>query len=168
MRRSPSLTRTVIVAALLVAVVAASGCRWFRKESTLYAQSPETRPLEVPPDLSQPSTEGAMRLPQASVSRSSVATAPTGNALGFVIPGQRDAVFTRVGEVLAATDGVTVASRAQLLGTYDLDYAGSKFLLRVTQVDAGVYVSAVDPRGMAATGEAPARLIETLKASLAK
>jgi hypothetical protein len=67
---------------------------------------------------------------------------------------------------LAATEGVTVASRAQILGTYDVSYGGANFLVRVTAVDAGVYVSAVDPRGLPASGEAPQKLIAALKAAL--
>ncbi len=164
--------RSAAIAALAVAVLGASGCSWFRKGSELYAQSPENRPLEVPPDLNMPDTSGAMKLPgdaAQSVSRSSMpapaaSTAP--NNTGFTVAGDRDAVFAKVGEALAATEGVTIASKAQILGTYDLDYAGSKFLLRVTKVEAGTYVSAVDPRGMPATGEAPAKLVAALKAAL--
>ena len=83
------------------------------------------------------------------------------------MPGTRDAVFARVGEALAATTGVTIASRAQLLGTYDVNYGGSDFLVRVTAVEAGVYVSAVDPRGMPASSEAATRLIAALRSALA-
>ena len=54
-----------IALVLIVAVVAASGCRWFRKDKDVYAQSPESRPLEVPPDLDMPNTEGAMKMPSA-------------------------------------------------------------------------------------------------------
>ena len=71
------------------------------------------------------------------------------------------------GEVLAATTGVTVVNRAQILGTYDVDYMGAKFLVRVTKVGDGAYVSAVDPRGLPPTGEAPVKLIGALKASIA-
>ncbi|HVI59224.1 MAG TPA: hypothetical protein VM619_10200 [Luteimonas sp.] len=172
MRLPASTFRFVAVAALAVAVLGASGCSWFRKGSELYAQSPENRPLEVPPDLNMPDTSGAMKLPgeaPQSVSRSSMAApaqASAPNNTGFTVPGDRDAVFAKVGEVLAATEGVTIASKAQILGTYDIDYAGSKFLLRVTKVEAGAYVSAVDPRGMPAAGDAPAKLVATLKAAL--
>jgi hypothetical protein len=38
--------------------------------------------------------------------------------------------------------------------------------VRVTKVDAGVYVSAVDPRGMPATSEAAIKLVAALKAAL--
>lgn len=170
MRPSVHPIRFLAAAALAVAVLGASGCSWFRKGSDLYAQSPENRPLEVPPDLNLPDTSGAMKLPAdatQSVSRSSMTPAASASAnTGFTVAGERDAVFDRIGEVLAATDGVTIASKARILGTYDVDYEGSKFLLRVTKVQAGAYVSAVDPRGQPATGEAPVRLVATLKAAL--
>jgi uncharacterized lipoprotein len=165
MPHSP-LIRSAAVATLLVAVVAASGCRWFRKDSA-YQQSAETRPLEVPPDLDRPDTAGALGAP-APVSRSSMPApaASSATATGFTVAGERDDVFNKVGEALASIEGVTVASKAQLLGTYDVNYAGSNFLVRVTKVDAGVYVSAVDPRGVAAGGDAPARLIAALRTAL--
>lgn len=164
--------RTVVVALVAAAVLGTSGCSWFRKKNDLYAASPESRPLEVPPDLNLPDSSGAMKLPGGdaqSVSRSSLpapAAAPTGSANGFTVPGERDAIFAKVGDALTATTGVTIASKAQLLGTYDVDYEGSKFLVRVTKVDAGVYVSAVDPRGLPATTEAPTKLIAALKTAL--
>ena len=168
--------RALAIAALAVAVVAASGCQMFRGKNDLYAQSPESRPLEVPPDLDRPDTSGAMAMspgaaaPAApsSVTRSSmpVPGAATANTTGFNVAGERDVTFARVGELLAATEGVTVVSKAEILGTSDVDYAGSKFLVRVTPIAAGAYVSAVDPRGLPATGEAPERLVATLKAAL--
>lgn len=165
MPHSP-LIRSAIVATLLVAVVAASGCRWFRKDS-VYQQNAETRPLEVPPDLDRPDTAGALGAP-APVSRSSMPApaASSASATGFTVTGERDDVFNKVGVALAGIEGATVASKAQLLGTYDVNYGGSNFLVRVTKVDAGVYVSAVDPRGVAAGGDAPARLIAALKTAL--
>jgi len=86
--------------------------------------------------------------------------------LGFTVPGERDAVFAKVGDALGGIAGATIASRAQLLGTYDVDFEGSKFLVRVTKTDAGVYVSAVDPRGLPAAGEAPVKLMAALKTAL--
>jgi uncharacterized lipoprotein len=172
--RRSMLVRPAALAVLAVAVVAASGCHWFRKNDANYQQSAENRPLEVPPDLDRPSTDAAMQptgeQPQ-SVSRSSMpapaaaSAAPTA-ATGFTVAGERDAVFAKVGDTLSATQGVTVASKAQLLGTYDVNYADTDFLVRVTKVDAGVYVSAVDPRGMPATSEAAIKLVAALKAAL--
>jgi hypothetical protein len=76
-------------------------------------------------------------------------------------------VFGKVGDALATVDGVTIASRAQLLGSYDVAYEGSNFLVRVVGVDAGTYVSAVDPRGLPATDPAAVKLLGALKAKLA-
>lgn len=165
------LSRSLVIATLAVAVAGASGCRWFSKGDALYAQSPQNRPLEVPPDLDRPNTEGAMKVPAtggASVTRSTLLgpAAPAANNTGFNVAGDRDAVFEKVGTALAAIEGVNVVSRAQILGTYDIDYQGSKFLVRVVKVADGAYVSAVDPRGLAATGDGPTQLMASLKAAL--
>ena len=169
MRHSRSIVRIAAVAAVALAVLGTTGCKWFRKNNDLYAQSPESRPLEVPPDLDRPRADGAMALPPVgSVTRSSVGTpgASTSSATGFTVAGDRDQLFARVGEALAATEGLTVVNRAQILGTYDVDYEGTKFLVRIVKVDAGAYISAVDPRGLPAAGEAPAKLIAALKTAL--
>ncbi len=151
MRHTRSLTRALVVTAIAVSVLGATGCKWFRKGSDLYAQSPESRPLEVPPDLDRPDTSSAMALPESgSVTRSTMPAAGGAQPNGFPVAGERDAVFNRVGEVLARTEGLTVVNRAQLLGTFDVDYGDTKFLVRVTKTDTGAYVSAVDPRGLPA------------------
>lgn len=173
MRPSQSLIRPVGLAVLALAVVGASGCSWLKRDNALYAQSPESRPLEVPPDLDQPRTDGAMGLPAegGSVTRSGVAAAAAPAAasnVAFNVPGTRDDAFTRVGEVLDGAEGVTVSGRSQALGTFEVDYAGSQFLVRVGAVQGGASVSAVDPRGVAATGDAPVRLIALLQAALAE
>ena len=157
-----------IGAAMLVAFL--GGCHWFGKDSELYTAQP--RPLEVPPDLDRPNEEAAMKLPatasgQAAAAASATpATAGAATPIGFTVPGEREDIFNKVGEALGKVEGLTVASRAVLLGTYDVNYAGSDFLVRVTKVDAGVYISAVDPRGLPAPGEAPAKLIASLKTAL--
>ena len=171
MPRSPQASRLAapLAAAVLVALV--SGCSMFGKKDELYTQSTESRPLEVPPDLDRPSADRAMALPgtAASVSASGMNNAGGSSAapIGFNATGDRDAIFAKVGEVLGATAGVTVVNRAQILGTYDVDYMGAKFLVRVTKVGDGAYVSAVDPRGLPPTGEAPVKLIGALKATIA-
>jgi uncharacterized lipoprotein len=168
--RPTVLVRPAALAVLVVAVLAASGCHWFRKNDKNYQQSAENRPLEVPPDLDRPNTDAAVlpaSEPPQSVSRSSMpAPAASTAATGFTVAGERDDVFAKVGEALAATEGVTVASKAQLLGTYDVSYAGSNFLVRVTKVESGAYVSAVDPRGMPATNDAATKLVAALKVAL--
>jgi len=164
--------RPLLFATVVVIVTATSGCHWFGKRGNPYQQEASTRPLEVPPDLDRPNTEGAMQVPEAgaqSVTRSSMTPAAQpaqDTANGFTIAGDRDDVFNKVGTALAGTEGVTIASKAQLLGTYDVSYQGANFLVRVTKLDAGVYVSAVDPRGMPASGDAATKLIASLKTAL--
>ena len=171
MRLSPRLNRVVLALAMAALVLGASGCRMFGKKSELYTQSAESRPLEVPPDLDRPSADRAMSLPAAggSVSASGMNNAggSTAAPIGFNASGDRDVLFAKVGEVLAATPGVKIANKAQILGTYDVDYMDAKFLVRVTKAGEGVYISAVDPRGLPPVGEAPVKLIGTLKAAIA-
>lgn len=154
-----------LVAVLLVAGL--SGCHWFGKKTELYTQSAESRPLEVPPDLDRPSVDRAIALPSTGAS-ASVSAPVAVAATGFSVAGERDAVFAKVGDVLAATAGVRIANKADILGTYDVDYMDAKFLIRVTKAGDGAYVSAVDPRGLPPTGEAAGTLIGALKAALAK
>ncbi len=157
-----------IVAALLIASL--SGCHWLNKKNDLYTQSSEARPLEVPPDLDRPSADHAMEVPTVgrSVTESAtVAARSTATSTGFAVAGDRDAVFAKVGEVLAATSGVRIASKAEILGTYDVDYQDAKFLVRVSKTGGGLYVSAVDPRGLPPPGDAAAKLIAILQATVA-
>ena len=163
MRSNSPYLRPLALAALAIAVLGVTGCKWFRKGNPDYAMSAETRPLEVPPDLNLPNTAGAMKLP-ATGAQASAQGAVT-SATGFNVAGPRDEVFAKVGTALEGVEGLTIASRAQLLGTYDVAYEGSNFLVRVVAVEAGTYVSAVDPRGLPAAGSAP-KLIVALKAKL--
>ena len=163
----------LILSAVVLAMLAGTGCQWFGKKNNLYGQSAELRPLEVPPDLDRPSAANAMQVPEggSSVSASELgrgrALGTTSSSTGFTAPGTREAVFARVGDILASTPGLTIASSASLLGTYDVGYEGSNFLLRVSDAQGASYVSAVDPRGQPATGAAPTKLIATLKAAIA-
>jgi len=169
MSASASLSRAV-VGVLVLALLASSGCSWFRKGNKLYAEAPENRPLEVPPELERSTADapGTATGPvTASGQGSGPARASTGaSSVGFSVPGTREAAYERVGTALAAVPGVTIASRAQLLGAFDVNYEGSNFLVRVSTVEAGAYVSAVDPRGLPASGEAPRKLIAALQAAL--
>jgi uncharacterized lipoprotein len=160
--------RLVTIALITAAMLATSGCSWFRRENKLYAGDPTSRPLEVPPDLDQPRTEGAVTIPGAPATASATASAApvAGVSSGFTVAGTRDDVFAKVGDALGKVEGLTIASRAQMLGVYDVSYAGSNFLIRVSAVEAGAYVSAVDPRGQPATGEAATKAIAALKAAL--
>lgn len=161
--------RATLAVALAGTLLATSGCGWFRKGDRLYAGDVANRPLEVPPDLDLP--RGATSAPaMASAVRpgAPAAGSTSGTPVGFTIPGSRDAVFARVGTALESIDGVTVTSRSQVVGAFDVGYAGSNFLVRVSDTEAGAYISAVDPRGVAAAGDAPARLMDALQAALTR
>lgn len=164
-----SLFRPALALAV-VAALATGGCSWFRKGDGPYGQDAASRPLEVPPDLDMPGAAAASAPAMASAVRpgAGATAANSGTAIGFTVPGTRDAVFAQVGTALESIDGVTITSRAQLVGAFDVGYGGSSFLVRVSDTEAGAYVSAVDPRGVAASGDAPARLIEALKAAMAR
>lgn len=177
--RPNSFVRSVVASLVLVGLVAATGCSWLRKENKLYAQNQDSRPLEVPPDLDLPRTAGAIApsasAPAVAVASPAPAAAPAAAtavaaapavANGFNVAGSRDEVFAKVGTALAAIDGVQVASSAALLGVFDVNYQGSNFLVRVTTAEAGANVAAVDPRGMPASGDAPAGLIAALKGAI--
>ncbi len=169
----PAAARTALrVATLLmlaVTVFGTSGCKWFRKGDR-YAQTGENRPLEMPPEFNAQEAEAIYNGSAAtgSVTRSSVGTggAPAAQGLGFTVSGDRATVFERVGAALAKIEGANVVSRAQLLSAYDIDFEGSKFLVRISEVSGGSQVAAVDPRGQPAQGAAPSKLIAALKAAM--
>ncbi|SNY59439.1 hypothetical protein [Stenotrophomonas sp. CC120223-11] len=173
MRQSVSTVRVLSYALLAVAVAAGTTGCFKRGVKGDYALAPEMRPLEVPPDLNLPTTTGDNKVPTlASATKpaapAAAAAAPAVGNTGFTIAGGKDEAFAKVGTALEGVEGVTIASRAQLLGSYDVAYEGSNFLVRVVAVDAGAYISAVDPRGLPATAEAPVKLIAALKAKLAQ
>ncbi|HDS0948899.1 TPA: hypothetical protein QDZ34_001545 [Stenotrophomonas maltophilia] len=175
MRQSVSTVRVLSYALLAVAVAAGTTGCFKRGAKGDYALAPEMRPLEVPPDLNVPAGAGGNQVPALSsatkpaapAAAAGAAAAPAAGNTGFTIPGSKDDAFGKVGTALEGVEGVTIASRAQLLGSYDVAYEGSNFLVRVVAVDAGAYISAVDPRGLPATAEAPVKLIAALKAKLA-
>ena len=170
MSQTSRLARASAAVLLAFTVVALlGGCSWFRKgPKGDYALASEVRPLEVPPDLTLPDTSGAMALPPttSAAQAPSAVAAPAASATAFTVAGNRDEVFGQVGAVLATIDGLVIASRSELLGTYDVTHQGMNFLVRVAAVDGGVYVAAVDPRGVAAVGEAPREVIARVRAAV--
>ncbi len=172
MRQSVSAIRVLSFAILATAtLVGTTGC-FKRGAKGDYALAPEVRPLEVPPDLNAPGGAPAAAVPvlasqAAKPAPAAAAAAPQTNTGGFTVSGGKDEVFAKVGTALESVEGVKVASKAQLLGSYDVAYEGSDFLVRVVAVEAGAYISAVDPRGLPATGAAPVKLLGELKAKLA-
>ncbi|SMR69641.1 MULTISPECIES: hypothetical protein [Stenotrophomonas] len=170
MRQSVSAVRVLSYALLAVAVAAGTTGCFKRGVKGDYALAPEVRPLEVPPDLNLPAGAGNNQVPtlsSATKPATPAAATPAVSATGFTVAGSKDEAFAKVGTALEGVEGLTIATRAQLLGSYDVAYEGSNFLVRVVAVDAGAYISAVDPRGLPATAAAPVKLIAALKAKLA-
>src|SRR3546814_8130470 len=65
--------RCALIGIIAVTLLATSGCGWFRSKKEPYKNAAESRPLEIPPDLDQPKTDPAMRIPDVA---STVARAP--------------------------------------------------------------------------------------------
>jgi len=172
MRDVASPVRVLSAALLALAVIGGvSGCKWFRKDNALYAGPPENRPLEVPPDLDRPRTEGAVTVPQTpqSVTRSGAEASAQEQANGFAAAGTREAVFERVARALVLVSGLTIVNQAELLGTFEVEYGGESFMVRVVAgAGDGSFVSAVDPRGEPANGAAAQRLITALRGAVAQ
>jgi len=171
MRDVASPVRVLSAALLALAVIGGvSGCKWFRKDNALYAGPPENRPLEVPPDLDRPRTEGAVTVPQTpqSVTRSGAEATAQANANGFAAAGAREAVFERVARALVLVNGLTIVNQAELLGTFEVEYGGESFMVRVAGAEDGSFVSAVDARGEPANGAAAQRLITALRGAVAQ
>jgi len=176
MRHFSPFVRVFGVLVLAAAVFGNAGCKWFRKDHALYASAAETRPLEVPPDLDLPRTEASVNLPDAasiSANRSAPgsstqAATVAGQNNGFLAAGTRAQVFERVDQALGLAQGLTIINRAQLLGSFELDYGGERFLIRVTEADNGSFVSAVDQRGQPINTPAAQRLVIALKAAVAQ
>lgn len=174
MRQSLSVLRVLSFAIVATAtLIGTTGC-FKRGARGDYALAPEVRPLEVPPDLNAPGNNPGAQVPVLASQAAKPAPAPAqapaaaANNAGFTIPGSKEEVFGKVGTALESVNGVKIASKAQLLGSFDVNYEGSDFLVRVVAVEAGAYISTVDPRGLPATGAAPTKLLGELKAKLAQ
>lgn len=162
MRHTPRIARCagmLLMAGLLMAGM--SGCS--RTVKADFAKAPEDRPLEIPPPLEMAGTPAP-----ATVASASALVRPSATAAGFTVKGSRQAVYAGVGELLKGIAGLEVVSQAQLLGSYDVTYQGSSFLVRVVEEAEVVRVSAVDARGQQAAGEAPAAVLSQLQKALSR
>lgn len=146
--------RVAATLGLLVCVLGVSGCKWMRGTSP-YAESPENRPLEVPPDLSLPNTTQAMRVPELEA-----------RSVAFQVADSKESTWRRVGVALERIEGVSVGERAELAGAYNVSYRGESFLLRVGEDGAQSRVSAVAADGREATGPGASALLGLLRQRL--
>lgn len=159
----PTSRRWIVCAALAAVLGLSSGCSWFRGASG-YEQSPEHRPLEIPPDLDQPNTTSAMRVPSLSSSASSAPAAVS--STGFVVADQTASTWRRVGLALERIDGVEIKERAELIGAYTVLVGTQQFLVRVSEDPAGSRVSASDAASQPANSNEASRVLGELKSRL--
>lgn len=163
--------RALTCAALAVAVLGTSGCSWFRGKSG-YEDSPETRSLEIPPDLDAPRVDPAMAVPSVSASSAQPAAArapgtPAVVASGpFPVNDSVESTWRRLGIALERTEGVEILERAQVLSAYNVRFEGSEFLLRVSRTGETSRVGAVDADGRDVTGGAAGKLLAALRLRL--
>ncbi len=151
--------RGLIVAVVAVAVLATSGCSWFRGK-TGYELSPESRPLEIPPDLDAPPHDGALSIPAVAASQRGI------ESQAFNLDDTPAGAFDRVGIALGRIEGVSISERSQLLTVYTVAYEGETFLIRIAPQGEGVRVSAVAGEGREITSGAGAKLLGLLRQRL--
>lgn len=168
MSLQPAVSRVLLLAVVFAILSASGGCRWIRGES-LYDLRPESRPLEVPPDLDTPRTDPAMAVPAVTSGASASAAVNAGQAVdSFVVQADTPAsVWRRLGVALARVDGVQITERAQLLNAYNVSYEGQSFLVRAQAEGENTRVSAVGGDGLALSGGASGRLLAILRQRLA-
>lgn len=163
MTSTSRITRTLLLGAVVVAFASAgTGCRWF-KEKTNYLSSKEVQPLEVPPGLSLPDTSVATGVP--AVNTASGATRG-GSATDINLAGSATDLYPKIGAALESISGVTIKGRSEALGSYDVNYQGADFLVRVQDSNGGSRLMALSPDGRFLTGGAAASLMTQVKAKL--
>jgi uncharacterized lipoprotein len=151
--------RPLLAGAIVVALLASTGCRWFHGSD--YTRSVENRPLEVPPGLDMPSTTGAMALPNPT----GLGTGTPAPA-GFVVADSPESTWTRMGAALASIEGVTIVGQAQSLGSYDVSYQGQNFLVRIENTAGQSRVSAINAAGTVLRAGPASILLEQLRTRL--
>lgn len=166
---NPTKLRGALVAVLSIAVLSASGCSWFRAK-TGYEQSPESRPLEVPPDLDAPTVDPTMAVPAVSGAPSAPAAGGSRpialSSQAFVVNDTPDSVWRRLGIALQRIEGVAVGEAAQLLSVYNVNYDGENFLIKIEPSGEGTRISAVSQDGKQLDGGAGAKLLGLLRQRL--
>lgn len=154
--------RGLILVAVAIALLTTSGCSWFRGKSG-YDLSPESRPLEIPPDLDTPASEAGLRIPEITAAapqqRSNVSGA-------FILQDTPMGAYGRVGIALGRIEGVTISERSQLLTVYTVSYEGEAFLIRIAAKDDGARVVAVTTEGREISAGAGAKLLGLLRERL--
>jgi len=159
------LPRSLLIGAVAVALVSATGCHWVRstfRGTPNYMKSQESRPLEVPPDLTAPDTSNAMAIP----STSNLGSGRVVGEGGFTVAGTAADNWPKIGAILAGTEGVVVNGNAQAMGSYDVSYQGQTFLVRIEDANGQSRVVAISANGQILRAGPGAALLEIIKSKL--
>ena len=175
-------SRALLASTMAATLLAASGCSLFHHKrgggwfhhNTDYQKSREDRPLEVPPDLDTPATDPSMQIPAVqgaaasgeSVPQAVPAAIPASSDPTFTVADTIDGVWQRMGHALERIDGVTITQRAQVLGTYEVEYKGATMLLRAAAEGAATRVDAVGPAGRSIRTPEAIELLGLLRARI--
>lgn len=167
---NPLKLRGAVLAVVALAVFASSGCSWFRSK-TGYEHSPESRPLEVPPDLDRPTTDPTMQVPAVAGAPAAGSGTPATRQMAlpssaFVVQDTPDSVWTRLGLALQRTDGVAVGDAARMLSVYNVTFEGESFLVKIEPSGEGTRISAVSGEGRELDRGAGAKLLGLLRQRL--
>lgn len=157
--------RSLLLGALVVAMMSTTGCHWVRSKfhtTSDYAKSPESRPLEVPPDLNAPDTSNAMAIPSAN----GLGSGGVVGEGGFTVAGAASETWAKVGTILAGVSGVVINGRAEAMNSYDVSYQGQNFLIRIEDVNGQSHVVAISANGQILRAGPASILLATLKSQL--
>ena len=160
-----SILRRAVLAAMLVAVAAGSGCSWFRGKSG-YESSPESRPLEVPPDLDAPVSDASMTVPAVAGAKSPSSSQAAVTGAPFVLSDALDGAWRRVGLALERLDGVTVGERDEAQSVYNVSFEGESFQIKLAPEGDGTRVSAAGQDGSELSTGAAGKLLSQLRMRL--
>lgn len=154
-----SCMRMLFCAALLATL---AGCSWFRGK-TGYEQSPESRPLSIPPDLDTPTQDSTLAIPEPSAR---AGQAPVASAAAFSVADSRDGALRRLGLALERLEGVEVTGSAQALGAFNVRFEGEDFLIRVVESGGVTRIEAVGANGAVINSGPAGRLLGMLRQRL--
>lgn len=152
--------RGLVLATAVAALLSTSACSWLRGK-TGYELSPESRPLEIPPDLDTPRADGSLSIPEVSAPRQVAAPSQA-----FTLTDTPAGAYERVGIALGRIEGVAINERSQLLTVYTVAYEGETFLIRIGADAAGARVAAVTGEGREIATGAGAKLLGLLRQRL--
>ena len=159
---SPRVTRSLIWLTLaMVLVSATTGCSWLKKRVG-YENSKQMNQLEIPPGLDTPGTNNALIVPSVD------GTTAQGQAAveTFTVNDNLEGTWRRMGLALNRIDGVSIASSAQALGSYDVRYQGLNYLIRAESAGEVTRITAFTSEGPAAANSPASRLLGILKSRL--